>query len=87
MSPCHGVRSGFDSRLSPQFMRTQEQVQFDILRLVETLAERRPLDTGMTFGDTINGFPDLKSRWDSLLKEVDELKAKGAWKIPPQSNA
>lgn len=64
-------------------MKTQEQVQYDIVKLVEELSERRPIDTGTTFGETISGFPDLKSRWDILLKEVDELKANGKWKPAP----
>jgi len=66
-------------------MRTQEQIQYDITRFVEELSERKPSDPNITFGEAMKDFPDLKSKWDVLLKEVDEIKAKGMWKSPPKS--
>lgn len=62
-------------------MRTQEQIQYDVSDLIQELAKRKSSDSTITLGEAFNSFPDLKVKWDEILKEVDELKAKGNWRI------
>lgn len=62
-------------------MRTQEQIQYDVNDLVEELSKRKPADQAITFGEAVNGFPDIKVKWEAILNEVAELKAKGMWRV------
>ena len=64
-------------------MRTQEQIQYDVNNLVEELSLRKPVnssDPDITFGEAVNSFPDIKEKWEAILNEVADLKAKGIWR-------
>ncbi len=61
-------------------MRTQEQIQYDISELIGELYKRKASDSSVTLGEVISGFPDIKEKWDAIMKEVEELKAKGVWR-------
>ena len=61
-------------------MRTQEQIQYDVNDLVEELSKRKPADPNITFGEAVNSIPDLKVKWEAILNDVADLKAKGMWR-------
>ena len=62
------------------YMRTQEQIQYDVNDLVEELSKRKQPDPAITFGEAVNGFPDLKEKWEAILNDVADLKTKGTWR-------
>ena len=88
--PCEGTSAGSTPVCHPNFilgyrivmlyMRTQEQIQYDVNDLVEELSKRKQPDPAITFGEAVNGFPDLKEKWEAILNDVADLKTKGTWR-------
>jgi chorismate mutase len=66
--------------MPPQFMRTQEEIQTDMTELIRELAKQKPSDSTITLDVAFSFFPDLKSRWNALIAEAEELRSKGFWK-------
>lgn len=61
-------------------MRTQEDIQNTMTTLLFGLSKRKVRDPNLPFLEVLNEHPDLKEKWDVLLKEAEELRSKGMWK-------
>ena len=63
-------------------MRTQEEIQQDMVLTIADLAKYKDVtDPEEGFEKVLTKYPDIKSKWDNLIKEAEELRSKGQWKF------
>ncbi len=60
-------------------MRTQEDIQRDMTGVIRELSQRKIINPNALFEDVLKEYPDIKSKWDVLLKEAEEIRSKGLW--------
>ena len=60
-------------------MITQEEIQRSMSTLLFGLSKREVKDTSLPFGEVLNQNPDIKEKWDALMKEAEELRSQGKW--------
>ena len=64
------------------YMMTQDEIQRAMSTLLFGLSKREVKDTSLPFGEVLKQHPDIKAKWDILMKEAEELRSKGQWKYP-----
>jgi hypothetical protein len=62
------------------YMKSQGAIQAAMTELITELSEREIKDKSLPIIEILKDYPDLKVKWDILMKEAEELRSKGMWK-------
>ena len=61
------------------YMKNQDEIQSSMTFLIKEMSKRNVENKDRPIPEVLKEHPDIKEKWDVLMKEAEELRSAGKW--------